>query len=178
VARALADALESRSIPYAIGGAIAYGFHAPPRATNDVDLKVFLEPDALGPALEALGAAGAVLDAAASMRAAGERGDSSVAVRGMRVDVFVPSIPLYESARDRVQTVSLLGRPIRVLSAEDLVVFKMLFFRGKDLGDIERLLAFRGQDLDRAYVRRWLVELVGADDARVERWDSLARNSP
>ena len=35
VARKLADAMEDASIPYAIGGAIAYGLHAPPRATND-----------------------------------------------------------------------------------------------------------------------------------------------
>ena len=42
VARRLADALEHAGIPYAVGGAIAYGLHAPPRATNDVDLNVFL----------------------------------------------------------------------------------------------------------------------------------------
>jgi hypothetical protein len=30
VARRLADALEQAGIPYAVGGAIAYGIHAPP----------------------------------------------------------------------------------------------------------------------------------------------------
>lgn len=49
----------------------------------------------------------------------------------------------------------------------------MLFFRAKDLFDVERLLAVRGADLDRDYVRRWLVELVGADDARIQRWDAI-----
>jgi len=35
VARAIANALERRKIPYAIGGAIALGFYAPPRAALD-----------------------------------------------------------------------------------------------------------------------------------------------
>ena len=37
VARDLADALEQGGIPYAIGGAIALGFYAAPRAKADVE---------------------------------------------------------------------------------------------------------------------------------------------
>jgi len=35
VARVLADALDRRGLPYAVGGALALGFYAPPRATLD-----------------------------------------------------------------------------------------------------------------------------------------------
>ena len=31
-------------------------------------------------------------------------------------------------------------------------------------------MAFAGASFDRAYVGRWLVDLVGADDERVARW--------
>ena len=58
----------------------------------------------------------------------------------MRVDIFVPSIPLYASAKLRARREVLLGRPAWFLSAEDLATFKMLFFRGKDVLDVERLL--------------------------------------
>ncbi len=175
VARLLADALASAGIPYAIGGAIAYGFHGPPRATNDVDLNLFVDTDALGSALDTLASVGVTFDRAAVLRECAERGASRGWLRGMRVDVFVPSIPLYDSVRQRVIEVRLLGRPICVLSAEDITVFKMLFFRAKDLTDVTRLLALRGDDLDRDYVRRWLVATVGADDERVERWDAMTR---
>lgn len=177
VARTLADALEAAGIPYAVGGAIAYGLHAPPRATNDVDLNVFVQPHELDPALDALERGGADVDRPAARRSAAERGDFAVRVRGMRVDVFVPSIPFYDSVRLRVRPTTLLGRPIRILSAEDLVVFKMLFFRGKDVSDVERLALFQGEALDRAYVRGWLVDLVGEGDARVQRWDGIAAAS-
>src|SRR5688572_27733138 len=164
VARRLADALEAAAIPYAVGGAIAYGLHAPPRATNDVDLNVFVEPDALPAVFDALEQAGARVDRVAARARAASRGDFVALVDGMRVDVFVPSIPLYAAAAARVKTGVLMGRPIMVLSAEDLAVFKMLFFRPKDVADVERLVAFQGDALDRRYVRSWLVDLVGEDD--------------
>jgi hypothetical protein len=96
----------------------------------------------------------------------------------MRVDVFVPSIPLYESAQRRARREVLLGRPAWFLSAEDLVTFKMLFFRGKDVLDVERLLAVRGPDFDRDYVRGWLVDIVDDDDVRVAKWDAMCAEIP
>ena len=39
-----------------------------------------------------------------------------------------------------------------------------------------RLVAFLGADLDRVYVQRWLVELVGTNDERVGRWRHLIRD--
>lgn len=56
---------------------------------------------------------------------------------------------------------------------EALAVFKMLFFRPKDLLDLERLLAV-APELDRPYVRNELVAMMGEDDVRVARWDALA----
>ena len=44
VARQLADALEDNDIEYAIGGALALGYYATPRATVDVDINIFVPP--------------------------------------------------------------------------------------------------------------------------------------
>jgi len=173
VARRLADALEGAQVPYAIGGAIAYGLHAPPRATNDVDLNVFTPLEKIDRVFDALEDGGATIDRASARLSASERGDFVARVHGMRVDVFVPSIPLSASAASRVRQGVLLGRPIAILSAEDLVLFRLLFFRAKDLSDVERLVRFQEEGLEREYIRRWLVELVGGDDARVEAWDRL-----
>ena len=54
--------------------------------------------------------------------------------------------------------------------------FKLLFFRPKDLLDLERLVGFRKQLLDAGYVRRWLVDMVGEQDARVLEWDRIVRS--
>jgi hypothetical protein len=52
-------------------------------------------------------------------------------------------------------------------------VFKLLFFRGKDVVDLERLIAVQGAALDAAYVRRHVVTMLGDDDPRVVTWDRL-----
>lgn len=175
VARRLADALEDASIPYAVGGALALAVWGFPRATNDVDLDVFLPPEELDRVLDALEGAGCVVARAAALASARDRGDFRVWLEGMRVDVFVPSIELYDAAARRTQEAPLEGRPAKFLSAEDLAVFKLLFFRTKDILDVERLVAFGGRSFDRVYVRTWLVKLIGEEDERVVRWDRLVR---
>ena len=61
------------------------------------------------------------------------------------------------------------------LSAEATALFKLLFFRGKDQLDVEKLVAVHGEFLDKAYVRRWLVEMMGDGDERVVFWDRTVR---
>lgn len=60
-----------------------------------------------------------------------------------------------------------------ILSAEDLVVLKLLFNRHKDIVDVERMLQTSTDGLDTAYVRHWLIECVGAGDSRIATLESL-----
>jgi len=181
VARGLADVLERRGLPYAIGGAIALGFYATPRATIDVDVNVFVSPVAdLERALSALGEAGFVADDALHVLADQARAEGQFRgrVAGLRVDVFVPAVPYYAELEGRRRQVALLGRPLWILSAEDLVVLKMMFFRRKDLADVEAVLREQGALLDRRFVRQKLVDLSGELDERIAAWDQLDSDVP
>lgn len=172
----LGQALEQAGHPYAIGGALAYGFFGIPRATNDVDLNVFVEADKLEAVLDTLSGAGVAFDRAQALKEATEQGMFLGRFGQMRIDVFVPSIPFsWEAARTRVRK-TIGGQQLWFLSAEAISIFKLLFFRGKDLIDLERLVSVQGKRLDTAYVRRQLVEMMGEDDVRVSKWDELLRN--
>ncbi|MDZ7685700.1 MAG: hypothetical protein U5O39_12375 [Gammaproteobacteria bacterium] len=59
------------------------------------------------------------------------------------------------------------------LSAESIAVFKLLFFRPKDLLDVEKLIEIQGAALDVDYIRRWLVDMMGDDDERVVALDQI-----
>lgn len=178
VALLLARALHEASIPYAVGGAIAYGYWGAARGTKDVDLNVFVPAENPEGALAVLASARLRFELTAAVESARERGEVRAWHGDVPVDLFFNSIPLHESAARRAVEVTLLGRPIRILSAEDLTVFKLLFNRPKDLLDVERLVALRGGGLDRDYVREWLVDAVGASDTRVDYWDQLCRDLP
>ncbi len=174
----LAEQLKQAGIPHAIGGAIAYGFWGNPRGTRDVDLNVFVPADEAATAIDVLTQFGLRIDKDSALASARDRGDARGYHEDLPVDLFFISIPLHESAARRTVRVDLLGHDVAVLSPEDLIVLKLLFFRGKDVVDIERVVAVQGQRLDRDYVRRWLVDCVGESDPRVERWDRLCLALP
>jgi hypothetical protein len=118
---------------------------------------------------------GVVVDAAAARAAAVQDGLMIFRYGAFRLDVFTPSIAFaWEAGRTRVRQ-EIDGVAIWWLSAEALCVFKLLFFRGKDVVDLERLIAVRGAALDAAYVRARIVEMLGDDDPRVTTWDRLWR---
>ena len=169
----IAEVLESRGVSYALGGALAYGQYGIPRATNDVDVNVFVEVESLQPVFAALRSLGIVVDDTAARDRAGDEGMFVVHHGGFRVDVFTPSIEFsWEAERTRVRrTVDGVG--VWFLSAEALCVFKLLFFRGKDIVDLERLIAVQGSAVDGAYVRARIAEMLGEQDPRVETWDRL-----
>lgn len=176
MARAVADELEKQGLPYAIGGALALGFYAPPRATVDVDVNIFIAPEReLARALEVLRALDFVAerDAAALARQACSEGQFRGHIDGMRIDVFVPAIAFYAQLAERRREVPLLGRPMWILGAEDLVVLKLMFNRRKDLADVEALMDEQGPALDRGYIRQTLIALVGPDDDRLETLQAI-----
>lgn len=170
----IAHALEDEGLAHALGGALALGAHGVPRGTLDVDVNVFVGEDELSRVFRCLRRLGVEVEEDAALARAARDGMFAGSWAGMRVDVFLPSIPFSEeAARTRVRLVDPAGDAIWFLSAEALAVFKLLFFRPKDLADLERLLAVQGSALDRGYVRRWMVDMMGDADERVRRWDDL-----
>lgn len=169
----IAEAFDRAGIPYALGGALAYGIWAVPRATVDVDVNVFVEEGRLGEVCAALGSLGIEADAGRAAAASRQQGMYVTRFGPFRIDLFTPSIEFsWEALRTRVgRTVE--GKPVWFLSAEAIAVFKLLFFRGKDIVDLERLVAVRGADLDVEYVRGHIVEMMGENDERVSRWDAI-----
>jgi hypothetical protein len=171
----VANTLEHHGIAYAIGGALAYGQYGIPRATNDVDVNVFIELADLDTVFTAFRALGVAIDAPAARSAAEREGLIVLRLADFRLDVFTPSIDFaWEAARTRVRhTVDGVG--VWFLSVEALCVFKLLFFRGKDVVDLERLVAVQGQAIDASYVRSQIAAMLGEDDLRVATWDRLWR---
>lgn len=171
----LAAQLEQRQQEYAIGGAIALGFWGAPRGTLDVDVTLYLPPDQPSQCVWLLQDLGCeVPSAAAAAESLREHGFCRVIFAGLYLDVFLPTIPFYTEARARRRRVQLGDHPVWIWDAETLVVFKMMFFRRKDLADVEQILRAQGRQLDRQWVRSQIEGIHGARDPRLAQWDELA----
>lgn len=172
----VARALERAGFEYAVGGAIALAYWGVPRATVDVDVGVAAEPMQLPELFAALRDGGCDLDEAKAAEAA-MRGDFGCRARGVRVDVFLPLLPLARSALDRRVRVPFGGSELWIVTKEDAILFKLLFGRTKDLADLERLFAIHPEALDRAYMDHWVSSLFAERDQRRVTYAALCRRA-
>ena len=80
------------------------------------------------------------------------------------------------SALARRRVVDLDGRPTPLVSAEDVVVLKLVAWRPKDQGDLDDLLLVVGP-LDEAYLRTWAIRL-DIEERLEEAWRRAGRIPP
>ena len=162
---AVHDALEEGGFPHAIGGAIALGYCVlEARATQDVDVNVFVEPwrtrevfNVLPREIEYEGR---------DLERAERDGQVRLLWEQTPIDLFFNVLPFHDDVARNVRHVSFGDRTIPVLSCTALAVFKAMFSRPRDWVDIEAMVEARSLDLDEA--RRWVLEMVG-DDERVDK---------
>ena len=171
--RALARAFTAADVPYAFGGAIALMYAAEPRGTVDIDINLFLPESAAGRVLALVAALGAQFDLAVARAEAFRTGQVRVRWGEVPIDLFFAYDPFHDSCADRVRVADAEGEPICVLSPEDLVVFKVLFDRGKDWVDIDQLLSVQRAAFDAPYVRDWLSRMLNPEDSRLIRLAEL-----
>ena len=172
------SALDRAGVPYAIGGALAYGYHAEPRGTSDIDINVFLSDADARPVIVDLGTIG-VAAGEQEIATAIRTGQVRLQLEGTFVDLFFANHQFHDSCASRSSVVRFDGGAIRILSAEDLVVFKALFNRGKDWLDIEQVLRTQAKSFDSEYVLSWLDEMLGpSDSVRIRIAELLARAGP
>jgi hypothetical protein len=172
-AKRLAAALNAAGLPYAIGGAIALGYWGQPRGTLDVDLTLFVDAAKPSEAIWILQELGCQFQTSLALASFQQHGFAQVSLDGVRVDVFLPTINFYWTAQKRIQSVVLADQPICIWDAETLCVFKMMFFRRKDLADVEQILRMRGTNFDVGWTRSQLNAIYGARDPRLASWDEL-----
>ncbi len=165
---ALARALDD--VPHAFGGALALAYFAEPRATQDIDLNVFVAESQATDVLSVLAPLGVEIEGAEQVA----RSDGQVRVHWGRtpIDLFFAYDRFHEAARSSARVLPFADSQISVLAPEHLFVCKVVFDRPKDWVDLDAMLA-QGTSVDAAEVLRWVGRLVGDEDRRYDRVAAL-----
>jgi uncharacterized nucleotidyltransferase DUF6036 len=154
--------LEALHVDYAIVGGIANAIWGEPRATIDVDVTVSVSESTLATVIRAIGD---------QLRPAVPNPLTFVqqtrvlpldTADGIRVDVIFALVPFEMDAIRRAQDVSIAGRTVRVVTAEDLVLMKIISERPRDIADAEAIVRRRLRELDRHYLEPRISELSAA----------------
>lgn len=180
---ALATALATLGARWYVFGAQAALIWGRPRLTTDVDVTVesTVPTEHLVRALEAHGFSLRVDATEAFIRATRvvplEHGPS-----GLALDVVLAGPGLEDRFLERAVPIDVAGTLVPFISAEDLIVTKVLAGREKDIEDVRGVLSERGASLDLDRIRETLKmledaigqsDLIPVFDGELSRWRRL-----
>ena len=174
---ALRRVLDGQGLSWFVFGAQAVAVRGAPRATQDIDITVQVEPTRLRTLVDALESEGLSPRYPEIAEELIDRGAvvPLVHASGMEVDLVLAGSGLEAIALGRASRVAIDGVDVPVAQATDLVVMKVLAGRGKDLDDLRSLLA--GGEVDLAEVRDILGQLeeaLGQSDLLPRLEDAVA----
>jgi hypothetical protein len=159
------DVLNELGLRYAVMGGLAVRAYSIPRSTWDVDLTIGIDRDDLSQFFEAVEARGysvpeayarGWVDQVAGMPLV--KFKTYCASGTVDVDVFIAENDFQKSLLARSTTMPTDVGPVSIVTAEDLVLLKLIANRPRDLIDVADLLFIQG-DFDEEYLKHWAKRL-------------------
>lgn len=162
---ALQNRLRDAGISSAVIGGVAVGVWGEPRVTRDVDVKVLL---GRGEAAALLGilAPGYQPFQSDPLEALTRHGILFVQdALGTRLDLLLSDTEFDVQAIRRARLIEVWpGLTVRVCTAEDLIIYKLVSTRLRDHEDAAGIARRQAESLDDAYVLQWLQQFERALD--------------
>ena len=166
------DFLDGAGLRHLVIGGLAVGAVGEARTTGDVDVIGYASPE------EALALITKAAEAGFDVRPETERerlratGTLRFRHGPFQLDIILASLPFEEAAHSRAMRRQLFGRLVPFPTPEDLIVFKVLAGRDKDLLDAIGVARRHLPTLDRRYVEQTLQRICDlAED--MEPWRRL-----
>jgi hypothetical protein len=170
-------AMDRHEVSYALIGGLATSYRSQPRFTKDIDFLVQVPQVVLPRLLEDLHGRGFEFETLAVIGEWTQYHMVTLSYHGIRVDWLKPLIPAYLRILQLATGEAWLDRPIRIASAEGLILLKLLAFPTQDQVDIENLVAANSDKLDLDWIRAEWQNLAALDDPRMRRLLELVSES-
>jgi hypothetical protein len=165
--------LDAAGVPFMIAGSFASSAHGLPRTTQDLDVVVDPPgPHALDALVRSMSPDEYYVDADAARDALRHRSMFNAVdhASGWKIDFIIRKNRAFSREEfERRMKLSLLDVPVYVASPEDTIVAKLEWSKQsggseRQRRDVAGIVATVGQQLDRAYVERWVRDLDLVDE--------------
>jgi hypothetical protein len=157
----IASFLDEMQWPYMLIGGLAVALWGEPRATLDVDVSIWVEPEAFDEAVGRISASFRTIPDALEF-ARRSRVVPIVTSHGIRGDLVLAALPQERELISHARQKAVGGVQIPVASVEDLILMKLISERQKDLDDAKRLLRRFRTTLDAPYLEPQLQQFAEA----------------
>ncbi len=169
--RYVAEVFDRIEVAYLVTGSVATTVYGEPRFTNDIDVVADIPPSKVDAFCDSFPPDDYYLSRDAVRQAVEQCFQFNVIQpsAGLKVDVIIPKREGFSQSE--------LSRGVRLpvgddvyawfASPEDVIIKKLEYFQfgnsDKHLRDIRGVLSIRGNELDEAYLKRWIKELALED---------------
>lgn len=164
----IAKALDVFHISYFLSGSFASSYYGYPRATHDIDLVVYIEHADDRPLLSAMRSLGEtyLMDTQMIGNALLHKSlfDILHVESGIKVDFWISKeTPFAASCFQRKQKIRINKQDVSIISAEDLLLFKLVWYtKGeseRQKRDAAGVWHIQGKKLDKRYLSFWAKQL-------------------
>ncbi|MEA2709883.1 MAG: hypothetical protein QOF78_2484 [Phycisphaerales bacterium] len=168
--------LESLNIPYMVVGSYASGAYGDPRFTRDIDIVVQLAANDVEKLIERLPPSEFYISREAALVAVASGGQFNVIhpESAGKIDFMIARSDAWgqEQLRRRQRIELLTGLHAFTARPEDVIIAKLMFYQEggseKHMRDITSMFGVSGNEIDRAYIERWVQQL-----GLTSEWDSV-----
>lgn len=159
--------LQQANIPYALAGGLAFSALVEPRATVDIDILILLQADSRQVLLGRLEPYFDTLIPHPNPMAFHQlhiwRVVGLAEHREVILDFLLAESGFHQNVLQRAMQITFLGQPLKVVTLEDLMIFKQLSGRPQDHADLSMIETLLHDEIDRAYIECWMKRLQEAE---------------
>jgi hypothetical protein len=165
------DALDAGAFDYILYGGLAAALWGEPRYTEDVDLVLFLPERHAVKFLREAARHGFAVEEDLAIQQIQVSGWARLPLGDRKspwhLDLTLGDNPFDKSALSRRKRVDLFDRAVWVASPEDLLVYKLVSWRERDMLDVHAIVK-RQKSLDLPYLKKWIAwwDKEGIDGVR------------
>lgn len=155
--------LQLKEIPFMFMGGLAISIWGEPRATYDIDGVIKVNKNQLEELLNEFSQKGFRYDTNAPIKIIQSMPFITLIYqfkkRKIYIDLFLAKSEYEKQALSRRQQINLKDINITLITPEDLILYKLLAGRTRDIDDIREILVMQKETLDMKYLKKWAKKL-------------------
>jgi predicted nucleotidyltransferase len=168
--RAVVGFLINQNVPYMVIGGMANAVWGEVRATRDADFKISIGEHSLSEFRDLVLGRFPERQTGVPPHLQSRHVIHIWAMPGVAVDLLVGIFDYERQAIDRASEMTVEGVRVRMCTAEDLIVHKVVANRAQDWIDVERVLMRQKSKLDQKYILGWIQQFAeGLDNPELLR---------
>lgn len=159
---------------YLLIGGLASSVLGEPRFTQDADFLIYIHKKELEQFLNALGKKGLKFDKKEIEKSVVARGVFRIFLGDYHADFIINALKIGNIALKRAIEVKLFNKQVKLPTAEDLILFKLLACRPLDLIDVKNIYLRNEEKLDRDYMLKQ-AQIICDETENMKVWNELQK---